>query len=77
MLNIVARKPKNRDGVEYVVIDRGPQRWGCRYVSATVDRHSLSHDEWYWGHYFYLLSDALEHFNGRSVSLVLVLGGLR
>lgn len=66
-MTIIARKPKDNEGNEYVVVDRGTEIAGryARYVSATVNAHSLDHDEWFWGHYFYSLEEAMAHFNGR------------
>lgn len=73
-MNIIARKPKTAIGdSEYVVIDRGINRHDevtgrldpGRFVSATVNPHSLENGEWFWGHYFATREEAMEHFNGR------------
>lgn len=66
-MKIIARKPVALAGTidaEYVVIDRGEQE-PHRYVSATINRLSTQFNEWYWGHYFKTLGEALHHFNGR------------
>lgn len=65
MLNIIARKPKDDQGNEYVVVDRGEDLTLGRYVSATANAHSLHSDEWFWGHYFDSRIEALEHFGNR------------
>lgn len=63
-INIVARKP--REFMEFAVIDRG-EGTKQRYVSATISPDSLAHGEWFWGHYFDTLKEALAHFDGRKV----------
>lgn len=63
-LTILARKPRGTGGAEFVVIDRG-EGAHMRYVSATVDAISLAGGEWYWGHYFATLDEAMSHFNLR------------
>jgi hypothetical protein len=69
-LNVVARRPKYLDAtaewdrkVELVVVDRG-EGTPHRFVSATIDPVSLAHGEWYWGHYFATLPEAMTHFFG-------------
>jgi hypothetical protein len=64
MLNIVAVKPRDAQGNLYIVVDRG-EKMPMRYVSATANEHSLSHDEWFWGYYFSTKDKALAHFNAR------------
>lgn len=65
-LNIIARKPRGFEGSdEYIVVDRGPLA-DCRFVSATANAYSLSYGEWYWGHYFSTMADAMAHFNSRA-----------
>ena len=65
-LHIVARKPRNADS-DFIVVDRITVGWGgCRFVSATVNEDSLKNNEWYWGHYFQTLDEAMAHFNGRG-----------
>jgi len=64
-MNIIARKPVRQDSKsEWIVVDRGPGTH-MQFVSATADEHSLSHGEWYWGHYFTTREQAMEHFNER------------
>lgn len=61
-LKILARKPRPGGG-EYAVIKR--DAYHQPYVSATIDDHSISFGEWYWGHYFDTLDEAIAHFNQR------------
>lgn len=68
-MNIIARKPKDMsDGTEYVVIDRGPGH-ARQFVSATVNALALASGEWYWGHYYQTIDEAMDHFNSRRESL--------
>jgi transposase InsO family protein len=75
-MTIIARKPR-LDGAahpciphtsewlnEIIVVDRGSMRSG-RYVSAVANQYTLAYGEWFWGHYFDTLSEALAHFEGR------------
>jgi len=69
-MNIVARKPAHPNAadphdrsIEYIVAERGPDS----FVSATASPRSLAAGEWFWGHYFRTLSDALAHFEARKV----------
>lgn len=63
---IVARKPRP-DGGEYIVVAREPHHGTSgRFVSASLpSEQAARHTEWYWGHYFDTLEDAMAHFNGR------------
>ena len=64
-LNIVTRKARDNFN-EYVVVDRGQAYENeRRYVSATANRISIAGGEWFWGHYFCTLDQAVEHFDGR------------
>lgn len=65
-LNIAARKPRDGEGAEYVVVDRGEGHKHGRFVSATTNPPSLQQDLWYWGHYFDSSEEALRHFNERG-----------
>lgn len=70
-MKIIARKPSDpQSAVEFVVIDRGSDGENTelfdRYVSATVDPHSISNGAWHRGHYFYDRAEALAHFNNRG-----------
>lgn len=62
-LNIIARKPKDKEN-EYIVVDRG-EAYDHQFVSATANAHSLSFGEWFWGHYFRTRQEAIDHFNSR------------
>ena len=67
--NIIARKPKQYENItstddEYIVVDRGVGVHQ-RFVSATANPNSMAYGEWFWGHYFDTLEEALEHFNAR------------
>lgn len=60
-LNILKRKP--RDSVaDYILVDRG-EGVAHRFVVGTVTSHSLSHGEWYWGHYFEDYKKAEQYFD--------------
>lgn len=62
-LNIIARKPRDWSGeAEYILVDRGEGHLH-RYVVATTTARSLTHDEWFWGHYFADRKLALDAFN--------------
>lgn len=64
---IIARKPRTSHGDEqheYIVVDRGLGHLHP-FVSASCSPHSLSHGEWYLGHYFKTRAEAMQHFNGR------------
>ncbi len=65
MFTIIARKPRDTDGNEFVVIDRGAGHTH-RFVSATANAHSLASGEWFWGHYFATLAEAIAHFTARG-----------
>ena len=74
-MNIIARKPRTAIGdSEWIVVDRGVNPHDLahgrvdpgRFVSATANQHSLENGEWFWGHYFPTLKQAMDHFNGRS-----------
>ena len=65
-MNIIARKPRAPGdeagpATEFILVDRGDGA-GMRYVVATATAHSLAGGEWFWGHYFKVLSDALSAF---------------
>ena len=64
-LNILLRKPRTRDA-EAVVVDRGEWCRRGRFVSATVNAVSLAHCEWFWGHYFNDLAEAVAHFTNEQ-----------
>lgn len=66
MYKIIERKKRNADN-DYVLIDRGEgQGWGSdaafRWVVGTVPT-GQTEGEWFWGHYFNSLSDAVGFFN--------------
>jgi hypothetical protein len=46
---------------EYIVVARGEGI--MPFVVGTADEVSLKNGEWYWGHYFATLEDAMEYFN--------------
>jgi len=65
--HIVARKPKDNEGNEYIVVQRPtnpgePESW----VSATANALSLACGEWFWGHYFTTREEAMAHFDSRT-----------
>jgi hypothetical protein len=60
-MDIIARKPKN-DMAEYIVV----ARHNGEYVSATADAISLKYGEWYWGHYFPTMGQAMAHFDSQK-----------
>jgi hypothetical protein len=59
-MNIIARKSRN-SVAEYIVVARGEGI--MPFVVGTADEVSLKNGEWYWGHYFATLEDAMEYFN--------------
>lgn len=61
-MKIIARKPKDTEGNEYIVVERD----NGEYVSATANAHSLAYGEWFWGHYFPTEGLAMKHFNARE-----------
>jgi hypothetical protein len=68
MLNIIASKPKYPDATD--AFDRSltyivARRKNGEYVSATASPQSLASGEWFWGHYFPSVAEALAHFNAR------------
>ncbi len=71
-MNIIARYPADQHGTEWIVVDRGPG-FSHPFVSATANALSLSHGEWFWGHYFITRREALAHFASRAgLSLITV-----
>lgn len=64
-MNIIARKPKDNEGNEYIVVEREGEHYHT-FVSATANAHSLSYGEWFWGHYFATREEAMTHFNSRE-----------
>ena len=64
-LNILLRRPRNAD-VEAIVVDRGEGVRSGRFVSATATARSLASCEWFWGHYFNDLAEAVEHFTNEQ-----------
>jgi hypothetical protein len=72
-LNILMRAESAMGGY-IILVDRTPnQPWQQvpgsaytqRFVTARADEHSLNLSEWYYGHYFDTLSEALADFNNR------------
>lgn len=63
-LDIIARKARDWEGNDWIVVDRGPAYDGHgRYVAATANARSLAAGEWFWGYYYNTLADAMRHFN--------------
>lgn len=70
-MNILTRKPRRLGESDYILVDRGgvsqgydrPASHGHRFVVATATPHSLSFGEWFWGHYFENLPEAMAYFN--------------
>jgi hypothetical protein len=63
-MNILRRKVRSA-GLEYILVDRGPGTYQP-YVVGTASELSLSHGEWFWGHYFTTLADAIVYFESQS-----------
>jgi hypothetical protein len=61
-MKIIARKPKDNEGNEYVVV----ARVNGQFVSATANARSIADGAWFWGYYFASEADALAHFNNRG-----------
>lgn len=57
-MNILCRKPRpgSAEGAEVALIKRDHDLHP--FVVATITPHSLSFNEWCWGHYFATLTDA-------------------
>ena len=65
-MNIIARKPRLEtadDKAEVIMVERSGA--AMPFVVATATPESLSHGEWFWGHYFATRDEALAHFNAR------------
>jgi hypothetical protein len=60
---VINSRPHSGGG-KVVLVDRGAG-FGTRYVTGLVDEHSLRYNEWYWGHYFDDLDQALKDFWNR------------
>ena len=63
----VLRMRERAESGDYVIlVDRGEDaHQRNRYVTGRINDHSLQFAEWYWGHYFESLDEALEDFYAR------------
>lgn len=61
---IIRRRHVSRfEHAEYAVVKRDDPYHP--YVSCTITPHTISHREWYGGHYFKTLEEAIDHWENR------------
>lgn len=66
-MKIIARKPCDDEGTEYIIVDRSIDHSQIQhfhpFVVATATKVSLEREEWFYGHYFKTLHEALDFFD--------------
>jgi len=67
-MNIIARKPRDHEGNEFIVVKRHGVT-AMPFVVATANQYSLALDEWFWGHYFLTEEEAMDYFNHRCPTI--------
>lgn len=61
-MNIIERRRRD-DTSEFAIVKRDHPHHP--YVSVVISEESLKHGEWFWGHYFKTLSEAVHHYENR------------